>query len=292
MSSACRYRCAVVGCTGEEGDQRNFHYLPVDSERRKAWLKLMGLPTYAPKHSKIAICGRHFTSDDYMRRPDVVQGLGLGAQYRNLLLRNAVPSLFLPISPPQHSEIQGTEGAVASDGSGNKLPRVSKCYCSCHPETSTKFVQTYSRGVQRQSTTSTQTDVSITQTCVPSMLTYVTKVVNTCRCSCHCVMSTAAVQTTPIARCTCCAQTDDSFLYAKATHVDAGLQVCLDATICVTVRVQTDPKPPVVPCQPVVEDPPRPVKGSRRGAKGSCRGAKGSRRGAKGSRRRVVKRRK
>ncbi|KAH7967700.1 hypothetical protein HPB52_001660 [Rhipicephalus sanguineus] len=99
MSSACRYRCAVVGCTGEEGDQRNFHYLPVDSERRKAWLKLMGLPPYAPKHSKIAICGRHFTSDDYMRRPDVVQGLGLGAQYRNLLLRNAVPSLFLPISP-------------------------------------------------------------------------------------------------------------------------------------------------------------------------------------------------
>lgn len=262
-------------------------------------MKLMGLPTFVPKHSKIVICGRHFTSDDYMRRPDVVQGLGLGVQYRNLLLRNAMPTLFLPICPPQYSETQGKEGAVASDGSDYKLPWVSKCYCSCHPETSTKAVQTPTTGVQTQCTTSTQTYVSIPETYVPSPQTYVlspqtyvlstatyvpstetcvTKVVNTCRCSCHCMMSTAAVQTTPFARCTSCSQTNESFLDAKATHVDAGLQVCLDATIYVTGGYQTDPKPPVVPCRPVVKGSRRPVKGSRRPAKGS--------------RRRVVKRRK
>ncbi|XP_049268661.1 uncharacterized protein LOC119383891 isoform X2 [Rhipicephalus sanguineus] len=362
-------RCDIDNCKGGTGEST--HRVPDDAEMRQTWLRLMGWPATTTR-ARMFVCGRHFTPDDYTRNPDVMQSSGFQFE-RIRLKKGAVPSLFLPNSPPpEHSEIQGTEGAVASDDPGNKLTRpppsclahltasaaalrgwsphssfgpgpsvvtpasvpggllflpavpvwppsqrlsavgcrtqlaatprtfpaanfsspVSKCYCSCHPETSTKFVQTYSRGVQRQSTTSTQTDVSITQTCVPSMLTHVTKVVNTCRCSCHCVMSTAAVQTTPIARCTCCAQTDDSFLYAKATHVDAGLQVCLDATICVTVRVQTDPKPPVVPCEPVVEDSPRPVKGSRRGAKGSRRGAKGSRRGAKGSRRRVVKRRK
>ncbi|KAL1475117.1 hypothetical protein MTO96_020159 [Rhipicephalus appendiculatus] len=206
----------------------------------------MGLPTCVPKHSKIVICGRHFTSDDYTRRPDVMQGLSV--QYRNLLLRNAMPTLFLPICPPQYSQVQETTAAAASDGSDYKLPWASKCQCNCHPETSTKAVQTRTTGVWTQCTTSTQT--------------YVTKVVNTCRCSCHCMMSTAAVQTTPFARCTSCSQTNESFLDAKTTQVDAGLQVCLDATICVTVGMQTDPKPPVVPPLPTGRQaPPRQTQG-------------------------------
>ncbi|KAL3208590.1 hypothetical protein MRX96_038995 [Rhipicephalus microplus] len=255
MSLACRYRCAVVGCTGEEGDQKSFHYLPADPEQRKAWLKLIGLPPCVPKHSKIVICGRHFTRDDYARRPDVM--LGLAVQCRNLLLKNVLPTLFLPVCLSQYSQVQEVTAALASDGSDYELPNSSKCHCKCHPETSTKAVQTH-------------TMVAWTH-CVTSTQTYVTKVPNMCRCSCHCMMSTAAVQTTPFVRRTSCSQTNESFISATMTRMDAGLQACLDATICVTVGLQTDPKPPVVALvvkrsrgRPVKSSRGRPVKSSRK----------------------------
>ncbi|XP_075742609.1 uncharacterized protein LOC142796266 isoform X5 [Rhipicephalus microplus] len=166
----------------------------------------------------------------------------LHRRYRRLAPLGIPPAL-LPIflaSQSQYSQVQEVTAALASDGSDYELPNSSKCHCKCHPETSTKAVQTH-------------TMVAWTH-CVTSTQTYVTKVPNMCRCSCHCMMSTAAVQTTPFVRRTSCSQTNESFISATMTRMDAD---CLRAHSVCSLGLNFGTKPcssgaaqPRVQCRP------------------------------------------
>ncbi|XP_075742606.1 uncharacterized protein LOC142796266 isoform X2 [Rhipicephalus microplus] len=208
----------------------------------------------------------------------------LHRRYRRLAPLGIPPAL-LPIflaSQSQYSQVQEVTAALASDGSDYELPNSSKCHCKCHPETSTKAVQTHTMVAWTHCVTSTQTYVTkvhlekeqrdgsnstqkkgakLVECPVPStalrrlvhMVAHGTHP-NMCRCSCHCMMSTAAVQTTPFVRRTSCSQTNESFISATMTRMDAD---CLRAHSVCSLGLNFGTKPcssgaaqPRVQCRP------------------------------------------
>ncbi|XP_075742611.1 uncharacterized protein LOC142796266 isoform X7 [Rhipicephalus microplus] len=218
----------------------------------------------------------------------------LHRRYRRLAPLGIPPAL-LPIflaSQSQYSQVQEVTAALASDGSDYELPNCrhcmrsstlsSKCHCKCHPETSTKAVQTHTMVAWTHCVTSTQTYVTkvhlekeqrdgsnstqkkgakLVECPVPStalrrlvhMVAHGTHP-NMCRCSCHCMMSTAAVQTTPFVRRTSCSQTNESFISATMTRMDAD---CLRAHSVCSLGLNFGTKPcssgaaqPRVQCRP------------------------------------------
>ncbi|XP_037274242.1 uncharacterized protein LOC119166950 [Rhipicephalus microplus] len=111
MSSTQRSRCDVPGCQSDSTER--IHRVPEDPERRQAWLRRIGWPA-SKKRARIFVCRRHFSAEDYMQHPGVVQAMGFQAG-RIYLNRDALPSLLLPSSPPHAKDAESSPGASTSD---------------------------------------------------------------------------------------------------------------------------------------------------------------------------------
>ncbi|KAL3205220.1 hypothetical protein MRX96_011122 [Rhipicephalus microplus] len=108
-------RCDVPGCQSDSTER--IHRVPEDPERRQAWLRRIGWPA-SKKRARIFVCRRHFSAEDYMQHPGVVQAMGFQAG-RIYLNRDALPSLLLPSSPPHAKDPESSQRASTSDASSS-----------------------------------------------------------------------------------------------------------------------------------------------------------------------------
>ncbi|KAH6928299.1 hypothetical protein HPB50_014063 [Hyalomma asiaticum] len=98
MSRWKHRRCVVYGCEGDSNGITT-HRVPQDAKLRHMWLQRIGVLSSALK-TDIYVCRRHFSSDDYVRNPEVMRAVGFHAFHRKYVLkRGAVPSLNLPTDP-------------------------------------------------------------------------------------------------------------------------------------------------------------------------------------------------
>lgn len=93
-----RKPCAVVGCKSSEWKkERRRHRLPRDENQRVAWLERIGVPATHPDLSRVNVCGRHFTAQDYSL--DLRLLSEMNSDLNPMLKPHALPTRFLPMSP-------------------------------------------------------------------------------------------------------------------------------------------------------------------------------------------------
>lgn len=91
--------CVAANCNSDStkcsaANGVHFHAFPTDAKRRKDWtVRCRRHESWKPG-SKARICSKHFTSDAYLRSPDVVKSIGFGSM-KPLLKDDAVPTLFV-----------------------------------------------------------------------------------------------------------------------------------------------------------------------------------------------------
>lgn len=134
MSRWKHRRCVVYGCEGDSNGITT-HRVPQDAKLRHMWLQRIGVLSSALK-TDIYVCRRHFSSDDYVRNPEVMRAVGFHAFHRKYVLkRGAVPSLNLPTDPQgskaQPRQSQTTVPMVPSSNSSQASQQATVCHCSC-----------------------------------------------------------------------------------------------------------------------------------------------------------------
>ncbi|XP_075742610.1 uncharacterized protein LOC142796266 isoform X6 [Rhipicephalus microplus] len=250
--------CAVLGCKSTDWkNEKMRHLLPRDATLRNAWLERIGLTAKTKRLRVLRVCGRHFAAEDYIYNPRLVQELGSGLPAR--LRPKALPTLFLPkrpALPPKKGNCKSNQGGAGQTHMLHR-GRADAAVAPLHrryrrlaplgipPALLPIFLASQSQYSQVQEVTAAlASDGSDYELPNPNM----------CRCSCHCMMSTAAVQTTPFVRRTSCSQTNESFISATMTRMDAD---CLRAHSVCSLGLNFGTKPcssgaaqPRVQCRP------------------------------------------
>lgn len=95
-------RCFVVGCTRSDWSQNTMrHALPKYDALNRVWRERIGLADTADS-SRALVCGRHFSPDDYVHDPRVLQAMNSLIKPR--LKSGALPKLFVPNGPPKQPQ--------------------------------------------------------------------------------------------------------------------------------------------------------------------------------------------